>query len=71
MGLIGAAFGLGFILGPGLGGALAKIAINGRHGAVPCFVAAGLSVVNLLWVIFGLAESLPPAKRARPRRAAG
>src|SRR6202042_2216177 len=43
MGLIGAAFGLGFILGPGLGGGLSRIAIGGRHGAVPCFVAAGLS----------------------------
>ena len=40
MGLIGAAFGLGFILGPGLGGGLSRIAIDGRHGAVPCFVAA-------------------------------
>ena len=69
MGLIGAAFGLGFILGPGLGGALSRIAIGGRHGAVPCFVAAGLSVVNLVWVVLGLAESLPPEKRAMtPRR---
>jgi DHA1 family tetracycline resistance protein-like MFS transporter len=69
MGLIGAAFGLGFIIGPGLGGALSKIEINGRHGTVPCFVAAGLSVVNLLWVIFGLVESLPRANRATaPRR---
>jgi MFS family permease len=68
MGLIGAAFGLGFILGPGVGGALAKIAIDGRYGAVPCFVAAGLSVVNLVWVIAGLAESLPPEKRATAAR---
>ena len=69
MGLIGVAFGLGFILGPGVGGALAKIAIEGRHGAVPCFVAAGLSLVNLVWVVFGVAESLPPEKRATtPRR---
>ncbi len=69
MGLIGAAFGLGFILGPGVGGSLARIAIHGRHGAVPCFVAAGLSLVNLVWVVFGLAESLPPEKRATtPRR---
>jgi MFS family permease len=64
MGLIGAAFGLGFILGPGVGGALAKIPVDGRHGAIPCFVAAGLSVVNLVWVAVGVAESLPPEKRA-------
>jgi DHA1 family tetracycline resistance protein-like MFS transporter len=69
MGLIGAAFGLGFIIGPGLGGGLARIAIDGRHGAVPCFVAAGLSLVNLVWVVLGLAESLPPERRAKtPRR---
>ncbi len=69
MGLIGAAFGLGFILGPAIGGALARIAIDGRHGAVPCFVAAGLSVVNLAWVTVGVAESLPPDRRAaQPRR---
>ncbi|HEY8088993.1 MAG TPA: MFS transporter [Polyangiaceae bacterium] len=69
MGLIGMAFGLGFILGPGIGGALARIPIDGRHGAVPCFVAAGLSVVNLAWVFTGVAESLPPERRATvPRR---
>jgi MFS family permease len=71
MGLIGMAFGLGFILGPGIGGALAKIPVAGRHGAVPCFVAAGLSVVNLAWVAFGVAESLPRERRAdrgAPRR---
>lgn len=69
MGLIGMAFGLGFILGPGIGGALARIPIAGRHGAVPCLVAACLSLVNLVWVAFGVAESLPPEKRATtPRR---
>jgi DHA1 family tetracycline resistance protein-like MFS transporter len=72
MGLIGMAFGLGFILGPGIGGALAKVAIGGRHGPLACFVAAGLSVVNFGWVWFGLAESLSEEtraeKRAQPRR---
>src|SRR5580692_5618255 len=71
MGLIGVAFGLGFILGPGIGGALAQIPIAGRQGPLPCFLAASLSVVNLAWVAFGVAESLPPEKRAArpPRRA--
>ena len=64
MGLIGMAFGLGFILGPGIGGALSDITINGRHGPVACFVAAGLSVVNFIWVQVGLAESLPKEKRS-------
>ncbi|MDF2693727.1 MAG: tetracycline resistance protein [Labilithrix sp.] len=68
MGLIGMAFGLGFILGPGIGGALSGIAIGGRNGAVPCFVAASLSLVNLLWTYVGLRESLPPERRAREGR---
>ncbi len=69
MGLIGVAFGLGFIFGPALGGTLARIAVNGHHGVVPCFVAAGLSVVNLGWAFFGVPESLPPARRSSvPRR---
>ncbi|MBL8610404.1 MAG: MFS transporter [Myxococcales bacterium] len=68
MGMIGMAFGLGFILGPGIGGALAHVKVNGYEGAVPCFVAAALSVVNLGWVVFGLAESLPPEKRSEKRR---
>jgi MFS family permease len=64
MGMIGMAFGLGFILGPGIGGALSGIVIDGRAGAVPCFVAAGLSLVNLAWTYLGLRESLPPERRA-------
>jgi MFS family permease len=68
MGLIGVAFGLGFILGPGIGGALSGIAIIGRTGAVPCFVAACLSLVNLGWTFVGLRESLPTDRRATERR---
>jgi MFS family permease len=69
MGLIGVAFGLGFILGPGIGGVLAKIDVGGRQGAVPCFVAAGLSLINLAWATLGVAESLPPDRRSiRPPR---
>jgi len=68
MGMIGMAFGLGFILGPAVGGTLADIPILGRAGAVPCFVAAGLSLVNLAWVYFRLPESLPPERRStKPR----
>jgi MFS family permease len=63
MALIGMAFGLGFILGPAVGGVLATYTIHGRHGALACFVAAGLSVVNLFWAMAGLAESLSPERR--------
>ncbi|TAE21853.1 MAG: MFS transporter [Cytophagales bacterium] len=59
-GLIGAAFGIGFILGPALGGALAK------YGArTPFFVAAGLTFVNFLYGFFILPESLAPENRRR------
>jgi MFS family permease len=71
MGLIGVAFGLGFILGPGIGGALSKIEIGGRQGPLPCFLAAALSVANLAWVAFGVGESLPADRRSiRPPRKA-
>jgi MFS family permease len=68
MALIGIAFGLGFILGPGIGGALGTITIGGRQGPLACFVAAGLSVVNFTWAQIGLAESLPPERRAKSTR---
>jgi len=64
MGMIGMAFGLGFILGPGVGGVLAKIPFEGRHGVWPCFLAAAMSAINFVWASLGLAESLPPEVRA-------
>jgi MFS family permease len=68
MGIIGVAFGLGFILGPAIGGALAHVEIRGHAGALPCFVAAAFSLANLAWVLFGLGESLPGEKRTARRR---
>ena len=68
MGMIGMAFGLGFILGPGIGGALSAFPINGRHGPLACYVAAALSVVNVAWVYFGLGESLSPEHRESAKR---
>ncbi len=61
LGLIGAAFGLGFIFGPALGGALS----TGGNYSLPAFVAAGLSALNLLGVLIWLPESLPPERRAQ------
>jgi len=58
-GLIGAAFGLGFIVGPLTGGLL-----SGYGMQVPPFAAAGLAVVNLLLVTFVLRESLSKERRA-------
>ncbi|MBC7880081.1 MAG: MFS transporter [Anaerolineae bacterium] len=57
-GLIGAAFGLGFILGPTIGGVLARIDLN-----LPVFFAGGISLVNLVLGYFTLNESLPPERR--------
>jgi MFS transporter, DHA1 family, tetracycline resistance protein len=68
MGMIGVAFGLAFFIGPAVGGALSGISIGGRTGALPCFVAAGLSVLNAAWAFLGLRESLPPEKRSTTRR---
>ena len=58
LGMIGAAFGLGFIIGPASGGILSQWGY-----AVPAFVAAGLVSINLLMVALWLPESLPPEKR--------
>jgi DHA1 family tetracycline resistance protein-like MFS transporter len=59
LGLIGAAFGLGFIVGPAAGGALSVWGFE-----VPAFAAAGLSFINLISVLIWLPESLSKAKRA-------
>lgn len=61
MGLIGAAFGLGFILGPPMSGILAAIGIrNGLAGnLLPGLVAAGLSFTAFLVALSVLAESKP------------
>jgi DHA1 family tetracycline resistance protein-like MFS transporter len=62
MGLIGAAFGLGFILGPPMSGILAAIGTrNGLPGnLLPGLVAAGLSFTAFLVALSVLAESKPP-----------
>jgi DHA1 family tetracycline resistance protein-like MFS transporter len=58
-GLIGAAFGLGFIIGPALGGVLSNWGYE-----VPAYAAAALSLVNLCLIYFLLPESWTPEKRA-------
>lgn len=58
-GLIGAAFGLGFICGPMLGGILGSIDLH-----LPFYAAAGLALVNGLYGAFVVPESLPRERRA-------
>lgn len=58
-GMLGAAFGLGFIVGPALGGVLGNISPR-----LPFWVAAALSLVNAMYGLFVLPESLSREKRA-------
>jgi len=60
LGMIGAAFGLGFIIGPASGGLLSQWGY-----AVPAFVASVLSFSNLMLIFFWLPESLTAEKRAQ------
>ena len=57
-GMIGAAFGLGFIIGPVIGGLLGQIGVR-----IPFMVAAGLSLLNCLYGYFVLPESLAKENR--------
>jgi len=59
-GMIGAAFGLGFIIGPGLGGLLGSFGPR-----VPFMAAAGLSLINWLYGYFILPESLKRENRRK------
>ncbi len=59
MGMIGAAFGIGFILGPVIGGSLSVYGFD-----VPAFAAAGLTFINLVAVFLWLPESLTKERRA-------
>jgi len=59
-GLISAAFGLGFVIGPAVGGYLGN-----THLRFPFWAAAALSLANALYGYFVLPESLPPERRAK------
>lgn len=59
-GLIGAAWGVGFVVGPALGGWLGEIDLR-----LPFYVAAGLALTNWLYGFLILPESLPPEKREK------
>ena len=66
MGLVGAAFGLGFMLGPAIGGVLSK-----HFGlATPFYFAAGLALLNALLVWLRLPETLTAESRERAKQRA-
>lgn len=65
MGLVGAAFGLGFIAGPAIGGILAGSDPLTADFQTPAFVAAGMSLLAFVLTITRLKESLPAEVRAK------
>lgn len=65
MGLIGAAFGIGFIVGPAIGGILAGSDPTTADFQTPAFAAAGLSALALVLAVIRLKESLSPELRER------
>ncbi len=73
--IIGIAFGLGFVVGPGIGGLLAKVNLLEHYPSlerfginpfsVPALVSCLLALVNLVWVKTSFRETLPPEKRSK------
>jgi DHA1 family tetracycline resistance protein-like MFS transporter len=66
MGLVGAAFGLGFVFGPAIGGILSRWGIN-----VPFLFAGGLAFANAILLYFTLPETVTPDHPARVSAASG
>ena len=66
MGALGAAMGIGMILGPGMGGLLADISLS-----TPFFVAAAFSLVGVALVLFTMPESLAEENRVRDNKVRG
>ena len=67
LGLLGAAFGMGFVVGPALGGLLAHPDAGPLGFQIPLFVAAGLAAVASLGVFLFVVESRAPSDPATPR----
>ena len=63
LGLIGAAFGLGFIIGPII--AFTALAMSDNNYQAPAWIAAGFSLLSILLTIFWLEETLKPDSRGQ------
>jgi MFS family permease len=64
MGMIGAAFGIGFVLGPAMAGLLLWLIPSMPN--LPYFVAAAMALANTVFIVLKLPESLPKEKRCLP-----
>ena len=64
-GMVGAIFGIGFIIGPAIGGVLAKFGVE-----VPFYTAAAITFVNVIYGFFFMPESLPQERRSQLKAAA-
>lgn len=79
MGLVGAAFGLGLITGPAIGGISAACNVLGRHPSLaryglnpfsmPAILSFAFCAVNLVWVWLRFRETLPESARSEKREA--
>jgi MFS family permease len=73
MGVLGACFGVGFVLGPAIAALLEPFGdslLGNRAAALPLLVAAGLAGLNWLWAVFSLQEP-PHHKAPEPEDASG
>ncbi|PWH12677.1 MAG: MFS transporter [Anaerolineae bacterium] len=66
LGLLGAAFGLGFIIGPVI--AFVSLSASGNDYRVPALVAAAFSMISILLTIFWFQETLPTAQRGQAQK---
>jgi len=69
LGLIGAAFGLGFVVGPIV--AFVSLMLSGNDYRVPAFVAAGFSTLSVLLTLFWFDETLPEEARGEAQEKSG
>lgn len=69
MGVVGAAFGIGFVLGPAIGGILAGPDPMNADYRTPALVAGGLSATAFVLAVLFLTESLSPEMRAKAAQA--
>jgi multidrug resistance protein len=68
MGMIGAAFGIGFTLGPAIAALLLQVGLADRPYLFPGLFAAGMSILSFAFVLFRLPESKAPGTPVTPAR---